>query len=62
MSVICTDYNTRLSAEKVMNNVFEATIFNRKFKEKYILLPRILMIPTDIPFESKRLQFDSLLK
>ncbi|XP_067132189.1 uncharacterized protein [Centruroides vittatus] len=41
----------------MMNNVIEATILNGKFKRKDVLLPRILMIPTDMPFEFKRLQF-----
>ncbi|GFW89675.1 ATP-dependent DNA helicase [Trichonephila clavipes] len=48
---------TRLSVKKMMNNVIEATILNRKFKGEDVLLPRIPMIPTDMPFEFKRLQF-----
>ncbi|XP_067140991.1 ATP-dependent DNA helicase pif1-like [Centruroides vittatus] len=47
---------TRLSVKK-MNNVIETTILNGKFKRKDVLLPRIPMIPTDMPFEFKRLQF-----
>jgi hypothetical protein len=41
----------------MMNNIIEATILNGKFKEEDVLLPRIPMIPTDMPFEFKRLQF-----
>jgi ATP-dependent DNA helicase PIF1 len=41
----------------MMNNIIEATILNGKFKGEDVLLPRILMIPTDMPFEFKRLQF-----
>jgi ATP-dependent DNA helicase PIF1 len=41
----------------MMNNIIEATILNRKFKGGDVLLPRIPMIPTDMPFEFKRLQF-----
>jgi hypothetical protein len=41
----------------MMNNIIEATIFNVKFKGDDVLLPRIPMIPTDMPFEFKRLQF-----
>jgi len=48
---------TRLSVKKIMNNIIEATISNGKFKGKYVLLPRIPMILTDMPFEFKRLQF-----
>jgi ATP-dependent DNA helicase PIF1 len=43
--------------KKMMNNIIEATILNGKFKEKDVLLPRIPMIPTDMPFDFKRLQF-----
>lgn len=48
---------TRLTVKKLMNNVIEATILNGKFKGEDVLLPRIPMIPTDMPFEFKRLQF-----
>jgi ATP-dependent DNA helicase PIF1 len=41
----------------MMNNIIEATILNGKFKGEYLLLPRISMIPTDVSFELKRLQF-----
>ncbi|GFT09254.1 ATP-dependent DNA helicase PIF1 [Trichonephila clavipes] len=47
----------RLSVKKMMNNVIEATILTGKFKGEDVLLPRIPMIPTDMPFEFKRLQF-----
>ncbi|GFW35042.1 ATP-dependent DNA helicase [Trichonephila clavipes] len=51
-------YNgTRHSVKKMMNNVIEATILTGKFKGEDVLLPRIPMIPTDMPFEFKRLQF-----
>ncbi|XP_067129653.1 uncharacterized protein [Centruroides vittatus] len=48
---------TILSVKKMMNNVIEATILNGKFKGEDVLLPCIPMIPTDMPFEFKRLQF-----
>ena len=48
---------TRHSVKKLMNNIIEATILNGKFKGTDVLLPRIPMIPTDMPFEFKRLQF-----
>jgi ATP-dependent DNA helicase PIF1 len=41
----------------MMNYIIEATILNGKFKGEDVLLPRIPMIPTDILFEFKRLQF-----
>ncbi|GFS84158.1 hypothetical protein TNCV_2365311 [Trichonephila clavipes] len=40
-----------------INNVIEATILTGKFKGEDVLLLRIPMIPTDMPFEFKRLQF-----
>lgn len=48
---------TRLAVKKMMHNVIEATILNGKFQGEDVLLPRIPMIPTDMPFEFKRLQF-----
>ncbi|CAB0036846.1 unnamed protein product [Trichogramma brassicae] len=48
---------TRLSVKTLMKNIIEATILNRKFKGTDVLLPRIPLIPTDMPFEFKRLQF-----
>ncbi|UYV61805.1 hypothetical protein LAZ67_1006674, partial [Cordylochernes scorpioides] len=48
---------TRLSVKKLMNNIIEATILNGKYQGEHVLLPRIPMIPTDTPFEFKRLQF-----
>ncbi|CAL1264352.1 unnamed protein product, partial [Larinioides sclopetarius] len=40
-----------------MNNVVEATILTGPFKGEDVLIPRIPMIPTDTPFQFKRLQF-----
>ncbi|XP_072380855.1 ATP-dependent DNA helicase pif1-like [Diabrotica undecimpunctata] len=48
---------TRLVVSKLMNNVIYATIMIGKFKGEEVLIPRIPMIPTDMPFEFKRLQF-----
>lgn len=48
---------TRLSVKKMMRNVIEATILTGKFKGEDVLLPRIPLIPTDMPFDFKRLQF-----
>ncbi|XP_042912285.2 ATP-dependent DNA helicase PIF1-like [Parasteatoda tepidariorum] len=48
---------TRLSVKKLMNNIIEATILNGKHQGEHELIPRIPMIPTDTPFEFKRLQF-----
>ncbi|XP_037911978.1 uncharacterized protein LOC119652109 [Hermetia illucens] len=48
---------TRLVVEKLMNNVIEATIIKGKYKGEDVLIPRIPMIPTDLPFDFKRLQF-----
>jgi ATP-dependent DNA helicase PIF1 len=48
---------SRLLVKKMINNIIETTILNEKFKGEDVLLPRIPMIPTDMPFEFKRLQF-----
>lgn len=48
---------TRLVVKKLMNNVIEATILSGKFKGENVLIPRIPMIPPDLPFDFKRLQF-----
>ena len=48
---------TGLSVKRLFDNVIEATISNGKFKGDDVLLSRIAMTPTDMPFELKRLQF-----
>lgn len=48
---------TRLSVKKLMPNVIEATIINGKCKGEDVLIPRIPIIPTDLPFTFKRLHF-----
>lgn len=48
---------TRLAVKKLMPNVIEATIISGKYKGEDVLIPRIPMVPTDLPFEFKRLQF-----
>ena len=48
---------TRLAVKKLMSNVIEATILTGPFKGEDVLIPRIPMIPTDMPFEFIRLQF-----
>ncbi|CAK1599237.1 unnamed protein product [Parnassius mnemosyne] len=40
-----------------MPNLIEATIINGKYAGENVCIPRIPMIPTDLPFEFKRLQF-----
>ncbi|XP_017476411.1 PREDICTED: ATP-dependent DNA helicase pif1-like [Rhagoletis zephyria] len=48
---------TRLTVKKIMKNVIEATIIKGKYKGEDVLIPRIPMIPTHLPFDFKRLQF-----
>ncbi|KAK1342022.1 hypothetical protein QTO34_016775 [Cnephaeus nilssonii] len=48
---------TRLTVKKLMSNVVEATILTGPFKGEDVLIPCIPMIPTDMPFQFKRLQF-----
>ena len=40
-----------------MINVIHATILKGKLKDEEVLIPRNPMIPTDMPFELKRIQF-----
>ena len=42
---------------KLDENITKVTILNGKFRGKNVLLPRIPMIPTDVPIEFKRIQF-----
>lgn len=48
---------TRLAVKKLMPNVIKATILNGKSKGEDVLIPRIPIIPTNMPFGFKRLQF-----
>ncbi|XP_062525428.1 uncharacterized protein LOC134198655 [Bombyx mori] len=48
---------TRLAVKKLLNNVIEVTILKGKYKGEDVLIPRIPMIPNDMPFSFKRLQF-----
>jgi ATP-dependent exoDNAse (exonuclease V) alpha subunit len=48
---------TRLVIKRLMKNIVEAVILNGKFEGENILVPRIPIIPTDMPIEFKRLQF-----
>ncbi|KAJ8889746.1 hypothetical protein PR048_009247, partial [Dryococelus australis] len=48
---------TWLAVKKLLNNVIEATILKGNYREEDVLIPRIPMIRTDIPFVFKRLQF-----
>ena len=52
---------TRLSVKKFMTNIIEAKILTGPFKGEDVLIPRIPMIPTDMSFQFKRLQFLILL-
>ncbi|UYV61939.1 hypothetical protein LAZ67_1007109 [Cordylochernes scorpioides] len=52
---------TRLVVSKLMKNVIYVTILNEKFEGEEVPIPRIPMIPNDMPFEFKRLQFRSAL-
>ena len=43
--------------KKLTINVIHATMLKGKFKDAKVLIPRIRMIPTDMHFEFKRIQF-----
>lgn len=42
---------TRLAVSKLMNSVIYTTILKGKFEGEEVLIPRIPMTPTDMPFE-----------
>jgi ATP-dependent DNA helicase PIF1 len=48
---------TRLCVKSLMLHVIEATILTGCAKGEDVFIPRIPMVPTDMPFEFKRLQF-----
>lgn len=48
---------TRLAVKKLMDNVIEATILKGEYKGEDVLIPRIPLIPADLFFEFKRIQF-----
>ncbi|XP_059149801.1 uncharacterized protein LOC131936752 [Physella acuta] len=48
---------TRLSIKKMYSHIIEATIMNGSGKGEDVFIPRIPLIPTDLPFDFKRLQF-----
>jgi ATP-dependent DNA helicase PIF1 len=48
---------TRLCVKSLMPHVIEATILTGCSKGEDVFIPRIPMIPSDMPFEFKRLQF-----
>lgn len=46
---------TRLTVNKIMNNVIGATTLKGKYKDENVLILPIPMIPNDVPFDFKRL-------
>ncbi|RZF36686.1 hypothetical protein LSTR_LSTR014384 [Laodelphax striatellus] len=48
---------TRLVVTKLMTNVIEGMISKGKFKGEEVLIPKIPMIQSDMPFDFKRIQF-----
>jgi ATP-dependent DNA helicase PIF1 len=48
---------TMLCVKKMLGNVIEATILTGKGEGETVFIPRIPLIPTDVPFNIKRLQF-----
>ncbi|KAF7269881.1 hypothetical protein GWI33_017086 [Rhynchophorus ferrugineus] len=47
----------RLALKNMINNIVEATTIKGKYKGEDVLIPPVPMIPTDLPFDFKRLQF-----
>lgn len=62
LTIAYTDYVQRSTdcylvvVKNLIKNVIEANIWNGKFQGKSILLPRISIIPTDVPITLKRIQ------
>lgn len=48
---------TRLAIKKLYSNIIEATIITGCAMGEVVFIPRIPLMPTDLPFEFKRLQF-----
>ncbi|XP_055549333.1 ATP-dependent DNA helicase PIF1-like [Wyeomyia smithii] len=48
---------TRLVVKQLKNNIIQGTILKGKFQGEEVLIPRIPLITTDLPFEFKRIQF-----
>lgn len=48
---------TRLIIKSLKHHVIEATIITGNFKGEDVFIPRIPLIPSDLPFQFKRLQF-----
>ncbi|GBN52327.1 hypothetical protein AVEN_161645-1 [Araneus ventricosus] len=48
---------TRLCIEKLMPNIIEAIILTGHAADENVFIPRIPIIPSDFPFQFKRLQF-----
>jgi ATP-dependent DNA helicase PIF1 len=48
---------TRLCEKKLLSNVIEATILTGTAKGEDVFIPRIPLIPNDMPFDFRRLQF-----
>jgi ATP-dependent DNA helicase PIF1 len=50
-------YGTRLCVKNLNSHVIEATVLTVCAKGKHVFIPRIPLIPTDLPFDFKRIQF-----
>ncbi|VDN02916.1 unnamed protein product, partial [Onchocerca ochengi] len=48
---------TRRAVKKLLSNVIEASVWTGPFKGEDVLISRIPMIPADMTFQFKRLQF-----
>ncbi|KAF7284890.1 hypothetical protein GWI33_021464 [Rhynchophorus ferrugineus] len=54
-------HNLKLKVKKIMNNVIKATVIKGKYKGEDVLIPRIPMIPGNLPLDFKRLQLPKAL-
>ena len=54
---LCDGTRLAVKKKKTMENLIEAIILTGPFEGEAVLIPRIPMTPTDLPFQFKRLQF-----
>ena len=48
---------TRLTIKNMSNNLLQATILTGKYSGEDVFIPRIPLIPSDYPFQFRRVQF-----
>ena len=52
---------SRLLETNLNNHIIESRILTGEYKEEQVMIPKILLVPSDYPFNFKRLQFPIIL-